>query len=159
MKKPAQIAALASLASSMISSVCSAQTGDAKIDRGRYLIVITGCNDCHTPGYPESGGKIAVERWLVGNALGHRGPWGTTYATNLRNYFAATDEDQWVKTAKSLKTRPPMPWFSLNAISEDDLRAMHAFVRSLGPGGEPAPKALPPGAETSGPNVVWPAPG
>ena len=26
------------------------------IERGRYLVKIAGCNDCHTAGYPEAGG-------------------------------------------------------------------------------------------------------
>lgn len=53
------------------------------IQRGRYLVRITGCNDCHTPGYPESSGKTAEKLWLTGSPLGWRGPWGTTYASNL----------------------------------------------------------------------------
>ena len=52
--------------------------------RERYLITIAGCNDCHTPNYPQSGGKTPEKEWLTGDALGWRGPWGTTYAPNLR---------------------------------------------------------------------------
>ena len=26
-------------------------------DRGRYLVKIAGCNDCHTPGYAQTGGR------------------------------------------------------------------------------------------------------
>ena len=129
-----------------------------QIERGKYVTVITGCNDCHTPGYAESDGKSPVERWLTGNKLGFRGPWGTTYATNLRLLFQTLSEDQWVVMAKGLKTRPPMPWFSVNAMAEDDLRAMHKFVRSLGPAGEAAPQALAPGEHPSTPSVDWPMP-
>jgi hypothetical protein len=68
-------------------------------DRGRYLIKITGCNDCHTPGYAEAGGKIPEKDWLTGDSMGWRGPWGTTYASNLRQYMQLLSEDQWVKTA------------------------------------------------------------
>ncbi len=53
-------------------------------ERGRYLVRIAGCNDCHTPGYAESGGLLPEARWLVGDKLGWHGPWGTTYPTNLR---------------------------------------------------------------------------
>jgi mono/diheme cytochrome c family protein len=118
--------------------------------------VITGCNDCHTPGYAENGGKVSVENWLVGNTLGYHGPWGTTYAPNLRHYFERLSEDQWVQAAKSLKTRPPMPWFSVNAIADEDLRAMYAFVRSLGSSGAAAAKALQPGEQPPEPTVDWP---
>ena len=54
------------------------------VERGRYLIATSGCNDCHTPGYSESGGTLPAHHWLVGAPLGFQGPWGTTYPTNLR---------------------------------------------------------------------------
>src|SRR5882672_998171 len=60
-------------------------TDEAKVDssklreRGSYLAVIAGCNDCHTPGYAESGGKVPESQWLTGTLLGWSGPWGTTY--------------------------------------------------------------------------------
>ena len=44
----------------------------------------------------------------------------------------------------------------LHAMSEEDLRAIHHFVRSLGPAGEPAPQALPPGQQPDTPTVDWP---
>ena len=36
------------------------------LERGRYLVVIGGCNDCHTAGYPEQGGKVPEGEWLKG---------------------------------------------------------------------------------------------
>src|SRR5688572_2915819 len=53
-------------------------------ERGRYLVRIAGCNDCHTEGYAFANGDIDESNWLTGDALGWRGPWGTTYAANLR---------------------------------------------------------------------------
>ncbi len=60
---------------------------DPQVERGRYLIQIAGCNDCHTANYAPSGGKVPEKEWLTGDALGWRGPWGTTYPTNLRLYM------------------------------------------------------------------------
>ena len=55
------------------------------VARGEYLVRVAGCNDCHTPGYAENQGNVPREQWLVGSApLGYSGPWGTTYASNLR---------------------------------------------------------------------------
>ncbi len=51
-----------------------------------------------------------------------------------------------------------MPWYSLHAMTEPDLRAMYRFIRSLGPAGEMAPAYLPPGQPPPGPSVVFPAP-
>ena len=47
-------------------------------DHARYIIKIAGCNDCHTTGYAEAAGKIPEKDWLKGDAMGWRGPWGTT---------------------------------------------------------------------------------
>lgn len=52
------------------------------VERGRYLVRIAGRNDCHTPGYAERGGDVPEAQWLVGDALGWRGPSGTTYAAD-----------------------------------------------------------------------------
>jgi mono/diheme cytochrome c family protein len=136
----------------------SAKMTDAQaIARGRYITKIAGCNDCHTPGYAGTGGKVPEKDWLVGDALGWRGDWGTTYPPNLRLYMQTMSEADWVKTAKSAQFRPPMPWFALHDMTEGDLRAIYRFVRSLGPAGKPAPAYVPPGQQPQGPYVQFPA--
>jgi mono/diheme cytochrome c family protein len=132
--------------------------GDPQVERGRYLIKIGGCNDCHTAGYAPAGGKVPESQWLTGDALGWRGPWGTTYATNLRLYMQELTEDQWLKKASALMTRPPMPWFNVRDMSAADLRAIYRYVRHLGPAGKPAPAYLPPDQTTPPPFVQFPAP-
>jgi hypothetical protein len=88
--------------------------------------------------------------------LGWRGPWGTTYATNLRLYMAAHTEASWLQTARSFKPRPPMPWFNVHAMSDRDLRAFYRYVRHLGPAGEPVPAYVPPDQAPKGPVVQFP---
>jgi mono/diheme cytochrome c family protein len=132
------------------------QKPDPGIARGRYLIAIAGCNDCHTPNFAPSGGKTPESEWLTGDALGWRGPWGTTYAPNLRLTMARLSEDQWVKQAKTLSARPPMPWFNVQRMSEADLRAIYRYVRHLGPSGKPAPDYVPPDRKPAGPYVQFP---
>ncbi len=124
------------------------------VERGRYLVKIAGCNDCHTPGYLMNEGRISEALWLTGDSFGWSGPWGTTYASNLRILLSGLTEDGWVQYARSLRTRPPMPWFNLNEMEEADLRAIYRFVRSLGSAGEPAPAYLPPGAKPAGPHAL-----
>jgi mono/diheme cytochrome c family protein len=150
--------ALLTLLALAAASSAFAQQADPQINRGRYLIKIGGCNDCHTANYPASGGKVPEAQWLTGDALGWNGPWGTTYATNLRLYMQDLTEEQWVKKAKTLSARPPMPWFNVQAMSASDLRAMYRYVRSLGPAGKPAPDYLPPDKAPTGPVVRFPAP-
>jgi mono/diheme cytochrome c family protein len=119
----------------------------ADLERGRYLVRIAGCNDCHTPGYMATGGKVDEKLWLTGDTLGWRGPWGTTYAPNLRRYVASIGEEAWVERTLKGQARPPMPWFNLHAMTEDDIRATYRYTRALGPAGGPAPAHLPPGQE------------
>jgi mono/diheme cytochrome c family protein len=134
------------------------QKSDPQVNRGRYLIKVAGCNDCHTAGYGPTGGKVPEEQWLTGDILGWNGPWGTTYPTNLRLYMQDLTEEQWVKKAKTLTARPPMPWFNVQAMSTSDLRAMYRYVRHLGPAGKPAPAYLPPNQTPPEPAVKFPAP-
>lgn len=146
----------------LVASTCAfaqqAKKADPQITRGRYMVTVAGCNDCHTAGWAESGGKTPEAQWLTGDALGWRGPWGTTYPVNLRLYMQTLTEDQWLKKARSFTARPPMPWFNVHAMSVGDLRAMYRYVRHLGPAGKPAPEYVPPEKTPSGPYVQFPAP-
>jgi hypothetical protein len=142
----------------LVALPAAAQTkDDALLKRGRYVTIIGGCNDCHTAGYAPTGGKVPETQWLAGDILGFRGDWGTTYATNLRLYFQELTEDEWMKKAKGLPARPPMPWFNLRDMSNNDLRAMYRYIRSLGPLGKPAPAYLPPDKTPPQPYVQFPA--
>jgi hypothetical protein len=105
-----------------------------------------------------SGGNVPVDKWLSGDQFGWRGAWGTTYGSNLRLFVKDMTEDQWVETARTLKRRPPMPWFNVNAMSEDDLRAIYRFIRSFDDLGQPAPAYVPPGEEPKTPYASFPSP-
>jgi mono/diheme cytochrome c family protein len=122
--------------------------GDDPVKRGRYIVEITGCNDCHTPGYTENGGQLPVEKWLTGNPVGFQGPWGITFPVNLRLLLQCMTEEEWVAKSRTLVTRPPMPWFNVRFMTEQDQRAVYQFVKSLGPAGNPAPDYVPPGKPT-----------
>lgn len=127
------------------------------LKRGRYLVVIAGCNDCHTAGYAQSGGKVAERNWLEGSRLGWHGPWGTTYPPNLRLFMQGKTRSQWIKFARAAALLPPMPNESIHAMTNRDLSAIYAFIRHLGPAGKPAPAYLPPSKKPTGAFVSWPA--
>jgi mono/diheme cytochrome c family protein len=128
----------------------------AEAARGKYLVQIAGCNDCHTPGYAPSGGKVEEKLWLTGDQLGWRGPWGTTYASNLRLLARDMTADQFVKYARN-EFRPPMPWFNMRDMSDRDVKAIYAYLKHLGPAGRPAPQYVPPNKTPGGPFVQFPA--
>ena len=130
----------------------------AQIERGRYLVRISGCNDCHTPGYIAAAGNMDESRWLTGDPLGWQGPWGTTYAANLRTAMQNLTLPQWLQAARAPR-RPPMPWFALRDMKDEDLASIYHFVRSLGPAGGAAPDFVPPGGPVRTPVVTFPAQG
>ncbi len=147
------------VAAGLILSACSAphngprgaSPGEAHvvaendIEAGRYLAVVGGCHDCHTPGYLQRQGNVPQAMLLTGAPLGYFGPWGTTYAKNLRLYADSVDEETFVEILRTRKTLPPMPWVNVNRFSKRDSRALYAYLKSLGPAGVAAPENLPPG--------------
>ena len=135
-------------------AVAGDKAADAEIARGRYLVTIGGCNDCHTPGYPEQGGAVPESQWLTGVAVGYQGPWGTTYPANLRLVTSRLTEAQWVAHARKERL-PPMPWFNLRAMTDADLKAMYAFIRSLGAPGKAVPAYVAPGGKVDTPYFVF----
>jgi hypothetical protein len=123
------------------------------VTAGEYLVAIGGCNDCHTEGWMMTPGKVPVAQRLTGSHVGWNGPWGTSYPTNLRLTVQKMSSDAWVQHAHTMQPRPPMPWFNMRSMSEPDLKAIYVYIRSLGPAGEPAPDALPPGQHPATPYI------
>jgi mono/diheme cytochrome c family protein len=130
---------------------------NAQVERGRYVVEIGGCNDCHTTGYAEAGGKASEDARLKGDALGYRGPWGTTYPTNLRLTISKMTEAQWLAYGKKLETKPPMPWFNVRAMTDEDLKAVYAYIKQMPGGlGTAAPAFVPPTQAPKPPFIQWP---
>ncbi len=135
------------------AAVAADPTAEERVlERGRYLTIVGGCNDCHTPHYPEVAGGIPMTEWLTGNPVGFQGPWGTTYPANLRLLVQSMSESEWVARVRT-GMRPPMPWFNLRDMADTDVRAIYRFISSLGPRGEPAPAYVPPGEAVRSPYI------
>ena len=166
MKKTLSMLALALLALNAAAATnepaparsAKGKTDPQLVERGRYLVKIAGCNDCHTAGYMANAGKVPESQWLTGDKLGWRGPWGTTYAINLRLYMKDLTETDWLKRAKTMQTRPPMPWFALRDMTDRDLKAIYHYVKAQPVTGDPAPAYLPPDKEPPQPYAQFPAP-
>jgi hypothetical protein len=121
------------------------------VEAGRYLVKITGCNDCHTPGWMQSPGSTPESLWLTGVPVGFSGPWGTSYASNLRRFVKDFNADMWVQVIRARTQKPPMPWDQLHSMSDADLRAIFEYIKSLGPAGDPTPTDTPPNEEPKTP--------
>ena len=99
---------------------------------GRYLVRVGGCNDCHTPAFTMLGEKVPESQWLTGTAMGFRGPWGTTYPSNLRRFVQPFTAEQFVEVVRKRNDRPPMPWASLHAMSDATyLNGTHCFANAI----------------------------
>jgi mono/diheme cytochrome c family protein len=138
----------------LVAGALPAAADQATIERGRYLVQTSGCNDCHTPGYMQADGRLPTSQWLTGSAVGFQGPWGTTYPANLRLSLRSMSEAQWLQRARQ-PMAPPMPWFNLREFSDRDLVAIYRFVRSLGEAGEAAPQAVAPGIPVATPYIEF----
>jgi cytochrome c553 len=141
----------------------------SQIARGKYLITIAGCNDCHTPlvmgphgpepdmsrmlsGHPESmvlppAPPLPDGPWnWVGAATltAFKGPWGTSYARNLTpdkaTGLGGWTEEMFIQTLRTGRHAgtgrpllPPMPWRWAGQLSDADLKAIFAYLRTIPP--------------------------
>ncbi|MDK4742450.1 hypothetical protein PH547_26515 [Rhizobium sp. CNPSo 3464] len=125
---------------------------------GQVMSIIGGCHDCHTSNYSEKGGVIDPATALAGSPVGFRGPWGTTYAINLRLLVSEMSEDDWVSFLKNFTALPPMPYYNVRHMDEVQMRSLYEYIASLGALGETAPEDVRPGQEPKTPFLVFAPP-
>lgn len=86
------------------------------------------------------------------------GPWGISYSTNLTSDpsgLGNVTEDMFItamRTGKHFGTGrpilPPMPWHGVGTGTDEDLKAMYAYLRSIPPISNAVPDPTPPPAPT-----------
>jgi mono/diheme cytochrome c family protein len=145
---------VAAVLSYAVTAVVAGAADTSAVARGRYIVTVSGCNDCHTPGYMQQGPNVPESQWLVGMPVGFQGPWGTTYPSNLRLVAQRLTEAQWVAHARQERL-PPMPWFNVAKMTDADLKAVYAYIRSLGAPGQPVPAYVAPGGKVTTPYFVF----
>lgn len=94
------------------------------------------------------------------------GPWGTTFATNLTPHpdgLGLWTEQQFVNTLQTglhlgvgRAVLPPMPWPAYSHMTDDDLRAVFAFLKTLPPVANLVPQPIPPGAKDQAKSMPTP---
>jgi hypothetical protein len=95
----------------------------------------------------EKGEAVPESLWLTGVPVGWKGPWGTTYASNLRRFARDFDEETFAQVIRARNGRPPMPWPNLHAMSDPDLRSVFRYIRGLPVTGGAMPEYVPPDRE------------
>jgi len=115
-------------------------SADEAVERGKYLVGIAGCNDCHTPGYFL--GKPDMARYLGGSEVGFEIPGlGVFHGPNLtpdKDTGLGGWTDEQIITAFTEGKRPDgrelaptMPWRAFASLTPDDRKAVVAFLRSI----------------------------
>jgi mono/diheme cytochrome c family protein len=108
--------------------------------RGKYLVTIASCTDCHTPGY--FFGKPDMARYLGGSEVGFEIPGlGIFHGPNLtpdKETGLGNWTDAQIGAAITTGKRPDgrelapiMPWHALASLTKDDVGAIVAFLRSV----------------------------
>ena len=162
------ILALASLAACAKAPAPEAAAAPDPVARGKYLVTVTACGECHTPTKSgDRGPEPDMTRMLSGHPssmempdhepvegpwnwagastnTAYLGPWGTSYAANITS-DANTGIGAWtdatfieaMRTGRHwLKDRPimpPMPWHAYAQMTDDDLKAIFAYLKTVPP--------------------------
>ncbi len=116
----------------------AAAADDAQIQRGKYLVSIAGCSDCHTPGGML--GKPDMSRYLGGSDTGFSIPKAGVFVGQNLTPDHETGIGDWssadiVKTLRTGK-RPDgrtlsgvMPTFAY--LTDEDANSIAAFLKSV----------------------------
>lgn len=160
------------------------QTPDASmVERGKYLVTVAACGECHTPLKPGSNWERDESRLLSGHPQGTKlaatklttsglasavdetgtaffGPWGVAFAANLtpdeETGIGIWDEQMFINAMRTGKhwgqgreIAQIMPWRHYAQMSDEDLKAIFAYLKSLPPIKNEVPELIPPpGAKT-----------
>ena len=134
---------LAFLTASVIAlPAFAAMADDSQITRGKYLVTLGGCNDCHTPGY--FFGNPDMSRFLGGSDVGFEIPGQGVFVGRNITPDKETGIGSWTteQIVKAIQTGerpdgrilgPIMPWHAFAKLTADDAMAIAAFLQSLNP--------------------------
>jgi mono/diheme cytochrome c family protein len=115
---------------------------ETPIERGLYLVTLSGCNDCHTPGGML--GSPDKTRLLGGSDVGFGDPASGVWIGPNLTPDEATGLGRWtteqIVVALTKGERPDgrklseiMPWPALSHLTADDALAIAAYLKSLPP--------------------------
>lgn len=92
--------------------------------------------------------------WLgAGTNTAFAGPWGVSYAANLTpdrlTGLGIWNEETFIKTIRTGRhwgvarpILPPMPWQNIRGLTDSDLKAVYAYLRSIKPIRNQVPDAI-----------------
>jgi mono/diheme cytochrome c family protein len=133
-------AALAVFVLAVVGNWRAEAAGREQVLRGKYLVTLGLCTDCHTPGY--FFGKPDMGRYLGGSEVGFDIPGlGVFHGPNLTpdsetglGRWSADDIVRAIQTGTRPDGRvlaPIMPWHAFAELTKQDAQAIAAFMKSL----------------------------
>ena len=113
---------------------------DAEVARGRYLVTIAGCSDCHTPGALL--GAPDMKRYLGGSDVGFSIPGEGVFVGENLTPDKETGIGSWTseqiiaairkgKRPDGVELSPVMPYSAFSHLTDEDAQAIAAFLESL----------------------------
>ena len=137
-----KLALAAFLGSTTLAVSVTTANAASQVDRGKYLVAIAGCNDCHTPGY--FFGKPDASKYLGGSDVGFAIPGlgvfvGPNLTPDKETGLGKWSEQEVVtalttgKTPEGRELAPIMPWRAFAGLTRFDAHAIAAFLKSLPP--------------------------
>lgn len=108
------------------------------VARGKYLVTLGNCMSCHTPMNKQ--GQPMMQLAFAGG-LRFTGPWGQVSSANITpdpSGISYYDEALFVKTLRTgqvgaRKLNSIMPWGYFRNMTDDDLKAIFAYLRTVTP--------------------------
>lgn len=108
------------------------------VARGKYLVTLGNCQSCHTPMNKQ--GQFITEL-AFGGGMSFKGPWGQVTSANITpdpSGISYYDEAMFINTlrtghAGARKLNSIMPWGYFRNMTDDDLKAIYAYLRTLPP--------------------------
>jgi mono/diheme cytochrome c family protein len=118
--------------------------------RGEYIVTMSSCFDCHTP--QDRGQPVPALAFAGGFVL--MGPYGQVASANITPdasgipYYDEALFLEMMRTgqAKARKIHDQMPWIFYRGQTDEDLKAMFAFLKTLPPTKHAVDNSLPPTA-------------
>ncbi|HUZ32513.1 MAG TPA: cytochrome c [Xanthobacteraceae bacterium] len=131
---------------------------ETPVERGHYLVVIAGCNDCHTPGFFL--GKPDPNKYLGGSDVGFEIPGlGVFNGRNItpdKETGIGSWTDEQVATAITTGKRPDdrqlapiMNYQAFVNMTKDDVKAVVAYLRTIPPVHNTVPGPYKPGEKVA----------
>jgi mono/diheme cytochrome c family protein len=107
------------------------------VKRGEYLVRMADCVTCHSP-MVKGQTNYAM---AYGGGFHLKGPWGDVTGVNITpdpSGIPYYDEQLFLQVmrtgyVKARKLNPIMPWNNFRHLTDDDLKAIFAYVRTLAP--------------------------